>query len=324
LPSPSPTTGGLMIDIADIEAARQRIANWTRRTPVTPLVHLKTPMETNARVTLKLESLQVTGSFKARGAMNRLLGVPRDQIGAGIVTASGGNHGLAVARTAFAAGVPAVIFVPGNVSPAKVVKMRAWNARVEIVGDAWDQSNAAALVHAAETGATYFHPFADPLVVAGQGTLGLEVLDDLPDMDAILVAIGGGGLMSGLSTAIRARRPSVKIIGIEPIGSPTLKASIEAGHVVTLPEVTSRVATMSCRRTDERIFDIVRRNVDEIVLVSDEAMAEASRWLWFEMGVAADLSGAASLAAVRQGVPALAGASHICALVCGAGAEGTV
>jgi threonine dehydratase len=266
-------------------------------------------METNARVTLKLESLQVTGSFKARGAMNRLLGVPRDQIGAGIVTASGGNHGLAVARTAFAAGVPAVIFVPGNVSPAKVVKMRAWNARVEIVGDAWDQSNAAALAHAAETGATYFHPFADPLVVAGQGTLGLEVLDDL---------------MSGLSTAIRARRPSVKIIGIEPIGSPTLKASIEAGHVVTLPEVTSRVATMSCRRTDERIFDIVRRNVDEIVLVSDEAMAEASRWLWFEMGVAADLSGAASLAAVRQGVPALAGASHICALVCGAGAEGTV
>ncbi len=129
--------------------------------------------------------------------------------------------------------------------------------------------------------------------------------------------------MAGVSTAIRARRPGVKIIGVEPVGSPTLKASIEAGHVVELPEVTSRVATMACRQTDDRIFEIVRRNVDDIVLVSDEDMAEASRWLWFEMGIAADLSGAASLAALRQGLPGLSGAKHICALVCGAGAEGT-
>ena len=313
-----------MIDIADIEAARQRIATWVRHTPVTPLVQLKSPPPTKARVTLKLESLQVTGSFKARGAMNRLLGTPKEATAKGIVTASGGNHGLAVARTAFAAGVPAVIFVPSNVSPAKVVKMRAWDARVEIVGDMWDQSNAAALAHAAATGAIYFHPFADPLVVAGQGTLGLEILDDLPDMDAILVAIGGGGLIAGLSTAIRAKRPGVKIIGIEPTGSPTLKASLDAGHVVTLSAVTSRVPTMSCRRTEEPIFDIVRRNVDEIVLVGDDDMEAASRWLWFELGIAADLSGAASLAALRRGVPALANAKHICALVCGAGAEGTV
>lgn len=312
-----------MIGIADIEAARERIATWVRRTPVTPLAHLKSPIDTKARVTLKLELLQVTGSFKARGAMNRFLGTPSDEIKAGIVTASGGNHGLAVARTAYAAGVPAAIFVPKGVSPAKVVKMRAWNANVEIAGDAWDASNAAALAYAADKGAAYFHPFADPLVAAGQGTLGLEILDDLPDMDAVLVAIGGGGLISGLSTAIRAKRPGVKIVGVEPTGSPTLKASVDAGHVVTLAEITSRVPTMSCRRTDDRIFEIVRANVDEIVLVSDEAMEEAARWLWFEMGVAADLSGAASLAALRQGVPALAGARHICALVCGAGAEGT-
>jgi threonine dehydratase len=314
----------MMIDIGDIEAARQRIAGWVRRTPVTPLVQLQSPVPTTARVTLKLESLQVTGSFKARGAMNRFLGGPPGETAAGIVTASGGNHGLAVARTAFAAKAPATIFVPSGVSPAKVVKMQAWSARVEIIGDEWSQSNAAALDFAARTGAVYFHPFADPLVVAGQGTLGLEILEDLPDIDAILVAIGGGGLISGLATALRARRPGVRIIGIEPIGSPTLKASVDQGHVVTLPEVTSRVATMSCRRTDERVFDIVRKKVDEIVLVSDEEMAEASRWLWFEMGIAADLSGAASLAALRRGLPGLAGASHVCALVCGAGAEGTI
>ena len=313
-----------MFGIADIEAARARIATWVRRTPVTPLAHLKSPIDTKARVTLKLELLQVTGSFKARGAMNRFLGARSGEIKAGIVTASGGNHGLAVARTAYAAGVPATIFVPKGVSPAKVVKMRAWNANVEIVGDAWDEANAAALAYAADKGAAYFHPFADPLVAAGQGTLGLEILDDLPDMDAVVVAVGGGGLISGLSTAIRAKRPGVKIIGVEPTGSPTLKASVDAGHVVTLAEITSRVPTMSCRRTDDRIFEIVRANVDEIVLVSDEAMEEAARWLWFEMGVAADLSGAASLAALRRRVPALADAQHICALVCGAGAEGTV
>lgn len=145
-----------------------------------------------SRVSLKLECLQVTGSFKARGAMNRLLGTAED-VSKGIVTASGGNHGLAVARTAFTRNVPAMIFVPSGVSPAKVVKMQKWGATVAIVGDEWDQSNAAALDYAKQTGAVYFHPFADPLVVAGQGPLGHEILNDLQDIDAILIAIGEAG-----------------------------------------------------------------------------------------------------------------------------------
>lgn len=309
--------------ISDIEAARERIAPHIRRTPVLALGQLQSPLARPTKVTLKLECLQVTGSFKARGAMNRLLGAEPGEIAHGITTASGGNHGLAVARTAFAAKVPATIFVPANVSPAKVAKMEAWNAKVTIVGDEWSQSNQAALDHAAKTGQAYFHPFADPLVVAGQGTLGLEILEELPDIDAILIAIGGGGLISGLATALKARRPEIRIIGVEPTGSPTLRASLDQGQVVTLAQVTSRVPTMSCRRTDERIFDTVRRNVDDIVLVSDEEMAEASRFLWFEMGIAADLSGAASVAALRRDLPQLADRRHICALVCGAGAEGT-
>lgn len=312
-----------MIDLADIEAARERIAPWVRRTPVVDLAALKSPPPTTARVSLKLECLQVTGSFKARGAMNRLLGGPAEERGRAIVTASGGNHGLAVARTADVAGVPATIFLPQGVSPAKVAKMRAWGAEVAVVGEMWDQSNDAALEHAARTGAVYFHPFADPLVVAGQGTLGLEILEDLPDIDAILIAIGGGGLISGMATAIRALRPSVRIVGVEPVGSPTLKASLDAGRLVRLAATTSRVPTLSCRETDPAIFETVRRTVHDVVLVTDEAMEEASRWLWFEMGVAADLSGAASVAALRAGVPGLDGARHVCALVCGAGAEGT-
>ncbi len=139
--------------------------------------------------------------------------------------------------------------------------MQRWGARTEIVGKAWDESNAAALEFAKATGAAYFHPFADPLVVAGQGTLGLEILDDMPEIDTILVAIGGGGLISGLATAVAARRPDIRVIGIEPTGSPTLKASLDAGRRVTLPDITTKVPTMACRETDERIFEIVRKTV---------------------------------------------------------------
>jgi threonine dehydratase len=312
-----------MITTADINDARLRIAPFIRRTPVLEVSQVKNKLPHAGRVTLKLEALQVTGSFKARGAMNAVASTDPSKLKKGLVTASGGNHGIAVSRTASAAGVPATIFLPPTASPAKVEKIRRWGAEARTVEGGWDVANRAALAFAEETGATYLHPFADPLVVAGQGTLALEILEELPDIDAILIAIGGGGLISGMATAIRSRRPDLRIIGIEPTGSPTLKASLDAGHVVELSAVTSRVATMSCARTDERIFETVRRTVDEIVLVTDEAMQQASEWLWFECGVAADLSGAASIAALKS-VPGIAsGAKHVCALICGAGAEGT-
>lgn len=311
-----------MIGIQDIEAARSRILPYIRRTPVMRVTGAKATLPVNAQVTLKLECLQVTGSFKARGAMNRLLGEPAQDITSGIVTASGGNHGLAVARTAYAANTRAAVFLPSNVSPAKRAKMERWGARTEIVGDAWDDANAAALNFAKATGAAYFHPFADPLVVAGQGTLGLEILEDMPDVDTILVAIGGGGLVSGLATAVAAHRPDVRVIGIEPTGSPTLKASLDAGKCVKLPSITTKVPTMACRETDPRIFEVVRATVPHVILVSDEAMEAAARWLWFETGVAADLSGAASIAALHSGDAVLSECRSICALICGAGADG--
>lgn len=313
-----------MITIADIEAAQDRILPYIRRTPIIGASKARDPLPVAASVTMKLELHQVTGSFKARGAMNRLLAAPPHETEAGIVTASGGNHGLAVARTAKVAGVSAVIYVPDNVSPAKVAKMREWGAEVRTAGADWSASNEAALDYARASGAAYFHPFADPLVVAGQGTLGLEILDQTWDFDTIVVAVGGGGLISGLSTAIKAQRRDVRVVAVEPVGSPTMKASLDAGEVVTLPEVTSRVATMSCRRTDERVFELARRNIAEVVLVSDDAMLAASRWLWFEFGLAADLSGAASIAALQSGHPVFADSKRICALICGAGAEGTI
>ncbi len=310
-----------MISLDDIMAARTRIGSYIRRTPVVQASCLKQALP-SGNVTLKLECLQVTGSFKARGAMNRVLGAAAEERRTGLVTASGGNHGLAVARTAHVTGVPATIFLPRNVSPAKVEKMKGWGARIEIVGSVFDEANEAALAYASQSGALYVHPYADPLVVAGQGTLGLDVLDDIPDLDAILIAIGGGGLIAGMATAIKALRPSIRIIGVEPEGAPTLRASLEAGRVVALPEITTCVATMAARRTDERVFEIARRHVSEVVLVSDEAMREAARWLWFETGIAADLSGAASVAALQSGRLDLTADAKVCALVCGAGPDG--
>lgn len=312
-----------MIGLDDIRAAAERIAGHVRHTPMIEATQVKAPV-TEADLVLKLELLQVTGSFKARGATNCLLATPRDRVARGIVAASGGNHGLAVARAGALAGVPVTIFLPENVTPAKVEKLKLWGAETVITGKVWDETNRAALAQVEETGRAYFHPFADPLVVAGQGTVALEILKEDPDVDTLLVAIGGGGLISGVATAAKALKPSVRIIGIEAEGSPTLERSVEAGQVVGLDAVTTSVATMACARTDERVYEVVQRTVDDIVLVSDDEMREAARWLWFEMGLAADLSGAAALAALQTGRVTLPNGSRACAIVCGAGPDALV
>lgn len=310
-----------MITLDDVRAAARRIAGHVRRTPMMEAEALQRPVA-NAHVSLKLEYLQATGSFKARGATNKLRATPQEQIAKGIVTASGGNHGLATARAGRLADVPTTIFLPENVSPPKVAKLKQWGADVRIGGAVWDEANVAALAHAERTGAAYFHPFADPLIVAGQGTVGLEVMEQAPSVDTILVAIGGGGLIAGLATAVKALKPSVRIVGIEPVGAPTLHASLQAGRVVTLDKVTTCVPTMAAARTDERIFEIVRQHVDGVILVTDEEMKAAAQWLWFELGIAADLSGAASIAALMTGKFRAAADAHVCALICGAGPDG--
>jgi threonine dehydratase len=310
-----------VITIDDITAAAGRIAVDIRRTPVIAATSLKSPIAEKCTLTLKLELLQVTGSFKARGATNRLRSLDPAALAGGIVAASGGNHGIATARAGHMAGVPTTIFLPSNASPAKIAKLKAWGAATRITGDAWHEANAAALDFVRETGAVYFHPFADPEVVAGQGTLALEILEQVPDVDTVLVAMGGGGLISGVATAIRARAPRVKVVGIEAAGSPVLLRAIEAGANVPLDSVTTAVATMSCARTDDAIFEIVRDKVDAIVLVEDEEMREAARWIWFEIGLAADLSGAAAIAALQQGRYVPQPGERLCAIVCGAGPD---
>ena len=311
-----------MIGIEDVKAAAARIKDHVRRTPVIATTGLMTEIAPDIALTLKLELLQVTGSFKARGATNRLLTTPKETLARGLVAASGGNHGLATARAGYMAGVHTTIFLPITVTPAKVAKLKLWGAETIIVGKHWGEANAAALERVEQTGAAYFHPFADPYVVAGQGTVALEILEQVPDVDTILVAMGGGGLISGVGTAIKALAPKVRVVGIEAAGSPVLLRSLQAGRNVALDAVTTIVATMACAQTTDAIFETVRDTVDEIVLVEDDEMRAAAQWLWFEMGLAADLSGAAAIAAVQQRRVAIAPGEKVCAIICGAGPDG--
>jgi threonine dehydratase len=312
-----------MLSLDDVRAAAARIEGKVRRTPLIAAAPTKRALGAGP-VSYKLECLQVTGSFKARGAISKLGTLSDGEIAKGLVTASGGNHGLAIAYAGWLTGRPATIFVPENVSPAKAAKIKEWGAELIIIGKVWDESNRAAMAHVARSGATYVHPFADPAIMAGQGTIALELFEDDPDIDTLIVAIGGGGLIAGIATAAKALNPRIRIVGVEPIGAPTLHASLAAGHVVELAEITTIVPTMAARKTEAINFDIIRRHVEEVVLVSDDEMREAAQFLWFESGLAVDLSGAAAVAALLTGRVRADSGKRTCALVCGAGADGIV
>ena len=271
---------------------------------------------------LKLESLQVTGSFKARGAVNVVLGMPSESLQRGVVTASGGNHGLAVAYASRAARVPATIFLPRSTASDKIAKFGTWGARVVISGDAWDDSNEAALKYAETEGSAYIHPFADFQVIAGQGTIGLELLEDAPELDTLLVAIGGGGLISGIAIAAKGLQPRIRIVGVEPVGAPTLHDSLAAGHLIELARLDTAAVTLAPRRSAPLNLAIIRKAVERIVLVSDPEMVAAARWLWTEAGIAAELSGAATVAALLAGRYQPSAGERVCAVVCGAGNDG--
>lgn len=309
------------VRLEDIQAAQARIAPYVRRTPVMAARPLKDRPFATENLMFKLELLQVTGSFKARGAVNKMLSLSEDQLARGIITASGGNHGMAVAYAGWIAKKPAIVYLPSSTPEAKADKLRHWGAQVVIEGRVFDEANMAAMARAERDDMAYIHPFADPLVIAGQGTLGLEMLEDLPEVDTFVIAIGGGGLISGISTAVRALRPQARVIGVEPTGAPTLLRSVEAGHLVTLEAITTAAGTLAPRRSAELNLDIIRRNVDEIVLVSDQDMIDAARWLWFEMAIAAEMSGAAAMAALLGGALPTQPDERVCVLVCGAGMD---
>jgi len=310
------------VDLSAVQDAAARIRGRVRQTPILDPQPMRGPVLDAGRLLLKLECLQVTGSFKARGASNKLLTLEEDARARGLVTASGGNHGLAVAYAAASAGVPAAIFVPESTPAAKVQKLRQWGAEVTVSGQVWDEAQEAALAEQRARGLTYVHPFADPQVIAGQGTLALEILAQIPIADTLVVAIGGGGLIAGVAAAAKAIRPGIKIIGVEPTGAPTLYQSLKAGNLVTLDRIETASGSLAPRRSMPLNLELIAAYVDRIALVTDAEMRQAAEWLWFETGVAAELAGAAALAALMTGRHRPDANETVVAVICGAGTDG--
>jgi threonine dehydratase len=309
-----------MIDLTAIEAAAARITHHVRRTPLWRVPNVTLSESFPYDLHLKLELLQVTGSFKPRGAFNRVLLEPNTP--RGLVTSSGGNHGIAVAYVGRTLGIPVSIPLPATVAPEKLAAMRVLGAEADVVGPTFLVSNARAKEIAAERGYLYLHPFAEAEGVAGQGTIGLEILEDLPDVDVVVIAVGGGGLLGGVAAAIKQRRPEVIVIGVEPVGADALTRSLAAGKLVTLDKISTKAATLAPPMTGQINFDLAQRYVDTLVHVTDEEMESAAQWLWRQCFIGAELGGAASTAALLSGRIAITPGHKVVSIVCGGGTAG--
>ncbi len=314
---------GAPVALSEIEAAAERINPFVRRTPFIRARQEKEPLR-KGEVLLKLENLQVTGAFKVRGAINMVQSLDAPARQPGVVAASGGNHGIAVAYAAYRAGVPAQIFMPETVHPDKVSQVKRWEGQVQIVSGTWDDAQNAAEEWAQNNETICIHPFADEPVMAGQGTMGLEMLKQSSHCAVFVISMGGGGLISGLASAIKQAKPDARIVGVEPVGAPTISKSLEAGEVVTLPTIDTKAVTLAPRRSHPRNLAMIDNLVDDVVLVSDEDMQRAAQWLWQEFGQAAELSGAASIAAVATGQVTASEDQSVGCVICGAGTDGII
>jgi threonine dehydratase len=303
---------GLMtVGPEDMRATAERIAGRIRRTPVLELGQIK-----GASVVAKLELLQHTGSFKPRGAFNKLLS--SDVPPAGVIAASGGNFGSAVAYAAREVSVPAEIFIPSTSPETKVARVRSYGADVTVVDGYYAEAQAALADRQAESGALLMHPFDQPEVIAGQGTIGIELDEQVPGLDTVLVAIGGGGLIAGIA-AWFARR--VRVIGVEPTTCATMTAALEAGEPV-VGEVGGIAAdSLGSARVGDHVFPIVRDQVDRVVRGVDDAIRDAQRAYWSDCRLIVEPGGAAALAALRSGAYMPGAGERVAVLASGANCD---
>ena len=301
-----------MIERSDIIAARARIGDHVRRTPVLSLSP-STFEGLPGALCFKLESCQVTGSFKPRGVFSRVLSEPILPA-SGLVAASGGNHALAVAFAASALRVPCHVFLPAIAPAAKRERLRVLRAEVTIVGDVFAEALAAAEAHARATGALAIHPFDHPAVVAGQGTLAAEWEEQQPDLDTVLVAVGGGGLIGGIAAWHAGRR---RIVAVEPDGAPSLARARAHGGPVDIETGGLAADSLGCRRVGEIGFGLAQRYVEQALVVSEAAIRRAQTWLWEEIRIVAEPGGAVALAALLDGAYVATPGEKIGVVLCG-------
>ncbi len=298
----------------DFEAARARIAphiHWT------PLLSSQTLGElTGYETRLKAECFQKVGSYKIRGPLNKFAQMPEEQKRRGVVCSSAGNHAQGVALAARIHGIRAVVCMATNATPAKVAATRAYGAEVVLHGSIWDEANEKARELVAKEGLTYVHPFDDEQLIAGQGTLGLEVVKDWPELDAIVVPIGGGGLIAGVSMAVKAHNPKAKVIGVESSDGPAMKRSLEAGSLQTI-ECNTIIDGLRVRTAGTLNFSVVQRYVDEIVALPDKDIFDAMLWTWERCKIVAEGAAAAPVAALLHALVKLPKGSRVAAVISG-------
>ena len=283
--------------VADVVAARRVIDAYLPRAPLerSPLLSA----DLGADVHLKIETFKPTRTFKVRGALNKIASLDDAARRRGVVAASAGSHAQGVAFAASALGAPATVVMPRGVSQTIVRVCQAYGADVRLEGEVYDDTLALAHRIEREEEKTFVHPYADPLIVAGQGTIGLEILDDLPDAELVVVAVGGGGLITGIALALRSARPNIRIVGVEPDGADAVGRSVRAGRPIVLDHPQSVADKLVAKSTESLNVDLARRYVDEFVTVSDADLERASYEYLEALSLLVEPSGAAPLAAVR-------------------------
>ncbi|HKD96162.1 MAG TPA: threonine ammonia-lyase [Micromonosporaceae bacterium] len=289
-----------LVTLADIEAARAVIGDVVRRTPLEPCRPLEGKL--GGPAWLKCENLQRAGSYKVRGALSRIARLTDDERARGVVAASAGNHAQGVAVAAGLAHTAATVFMPIGAPLPKVAATKGYGAKVQLVGNTVDEALVAAAEFAEETGAVLIHPFDHPHVIAGQGTIGLEILEQCPEVKTVVAGIGGGGLLSGIAVAVKSLRPDVRVIGVQAAGAAAMHTSLAAGQPVRIPSISTVADGIAVGRPGDLTFAHVKTLVDEVVTVTDEDITRALLMLLERGKLVVEPAGGVGVAALMAGV----------------------
>jgi threonine dehydratase len=298
----------------DFEHARARIAAHIKRTPL--LTSRQLSELTGYDIRLKAEMFQRVGSYKIRGPLNKFALMPEEQKRRGVVCSSAGNHAQGVALAAKIHGIRAVVCMAENATPAKIAATKGYGAEVVLHGMIWDEANEKAKELVRDEGLTYVHPFDDEQLIAGQGTLGLEIVQDWPEVDAVVVPIGGGGLISGVSMAVKSHNPNARVIGVESSDGPAMKMSVEAGRLETI-DCKTIIDGLRVRRVGEINLSVVQRFVDDIVALPDRDIFDAVIWVMERCKLVVEGAAAAPVAALLHGLVELPAGSRVAVVLSG-------
>jgi threonine dehydratase len=302
------------LTLAEFERVRERIAPHIKRTPL--LTSAQLSKLTGFDIRMKAELFQRVGSYKIRGPLNKFALMPDDQKRRGVVCSSAGNHAQGVALAARIHGIRAVVCMAANATPSKIAATRGYGAEVVLHGSIWDEANEKAKELVRTEGLTHVHPFDDEQLIAGQGTLGLEIVQDWPEVDAVIVPIGGGGLISGVSMAVKSHNHRARVIGVESSDGPAMKASVEAGRLETI-DCRTIIDGLRVRRVGDINFSVVQRYVDEIVALPDRQIFDAVVWVMERCKLVVEGAAAAPVAALLNGLITLPPGSRVAIVLSG-------